>query len=52
MNVEDDISISCKTEWGGSEGIYIDVYLDYPVRRKRSSLPAKPLEKRKPITIA
>lgn len=43
MNVEDDISISCKTEWGGSEGIYIDVYLDYPVRRKRSIITGKTL---------
>ena len=43
LDVGEDISISCKTRWGGSEGIYIDVYLDYPDKRKRSIITGKSL---------
>ena len=35
LDVDEDISISCNTEWGESEGIYIDVYLDYLDKGKR-----------------
>ena len=32
-----------KSRWGGSEGIYIDVYLDYPDKRKYSIITGKSL---------
>lgn len=43
LNVDEDISISCNTEWGGSEGIYIDVYLDYLDKGKDAIITGKSL---------